>query len=215
MEEKLYFKPAKYGKGIKKKDKPEKAEDDNKDHRVRNFIVLLLFLAVIIFILLWLLRGKTTTTGRYPENVKNESLECESSQTIYSKADKIDSSNKETRIIMIFYGEDELSSGSLKYTLHLDDHLQASQAESILHAQFARNLTISGYKFEEFDNKFTVIDGDLVITLHLSDKEVDEQSKDYFFVEQTGENRFPRTLSEYRANYEKQGFTCKASIDNQ
>lgn len=214
MEEKLYFKPANYGKGKKKKQAEQKgAPKEEKNHKALKFVGLLLFLLVTIIIIIWLLRGKTTVTGRYPENVKSESLECASNQIIYPKADKIDSENKELKITMIFYGESGLSSGSLKYTLRLDDHLKAAQTESILHSQFAKNLVASGHKFEEFDNKFTVMDGDLVITLHLSDGKIDERSKDYFLVEQTAAKAFPKTLSEYRNNYEAQGFTCKSSLD--
>lgn len=210
MEEKLYFKPANYGKG-KKKEQTETKEKGN--HKALKLIGLLLFLLIIIVVIIWLLRGKTTVTGRYPENVKSESLECVSNQTIYQKVDKVDSADKELKITMIFYGESGLSSGSLKYTLRLDDHLKAAQTESILHSQFAKNLVASGHKFEEFDNKFTVMDGDLVITLHLSDGKIDERSKDYFLVEQTAAKAFPKTLSEYRNNYEAQGFTCKSSLD--
>ena len=211
MEEKLYFKPADYGKGTKKKVKPIK--NDKKGHRVLKLVFIIVFVVLIVLVILWLLRGKTTTTGRYPENVKSESLECASNQIVYSKADKMDSENKELKITMIFYGENELSSGNLKYTLHLDSHLQAAQAESLLHSQFAKNLSASGHKFEEFDNKFTVMDGDLVITLHLSDGKINEQSKDYFLIEQTTAGALPKTLSEYRKNYENQGFSCKSSLD--
>ena len=88
MEEKLYFKPASYGKGIKQKEKPVKRkekEDGEKTHRVRNLVLFLLFIAIIIIVILWLLHGRTITTGQYPANVKNESLECVSTSLTYPK----------------------------------------------------------------------------------------------------------------------------------
>lgn len=86
MEEKLYFKPADYGKGKKKAEKDKPKEKEN--HKVAKLIGILLFLLIVVVIIIWLLRGKITTTGQYPENVKIESLKCESAKVHTRKSQK-------------------------------------------------------------------------------------------------------------------------------
>ena len=117
MEEKLYFKPADYGKGKKRKRAEEDEPKEKKNHKALKLIGVLVFLTILIVVIIWLLQGKTTTTGRYPANVRNESLSCLATDKAYEPANRISSDNKELKIDMIFYGAEKLSSVSLKYTL--------------------------------------------------------------------------------------------------
>jgi len=103
---------------------------------------------------------------------------------------------------------------ALKYTLHFPERIDATRAESISHAQFAKALAASGYNFEKFDNKFSIIDGDLILTLYASDGKIDAFSKEYFLVKELENQKLPTNLAEYRKNYESQGFTCKSTLDN-
>ena len=218
MEEKLYFRPVSYSKGSKKyKEKPasvEKHTDGHKDHRVRNIIIFLLAVAVIVFVILWLLKGKNTTSGQYPANVRSESLICSSDKNTYEKVDHVNSDDKNFEISLIFNGKESLSSGSLKYTLRFSSPNEVNRAVAVSQAQFNLGVQALGYDSGKFNNKFSVIDNDLVITLHInSSKDVDEVTKSYFLLKEDSQGNLPITLAEYRQNYESQGFSCTSTLD--
>ena len=216
MEEKLYFKPADYGKG-RKKSRAEKADKDEpktkKNHRVLKLASILFFLFVVIIIVLWLLRGKTTTTGQYPENVKNESLVCASTELTPSKLSYIDSDNKEIKVSAIFHGASELKTMSLVYKLEYDSSDSAYAAEAKGHAKFNESLYASGYTVDKFSNKFARYGGTLSISLHILKNEIDEISAPYFMINVDEDKKVTlRTISDYQQNYEAQGFTCNSTI---
>lgn len=217
MEEKLYFKPANYGEGQKQsyaKHKQNKAGlKGNRNSKIR-LLCTLFVMAIIIVILIWLLRGKTTVIGQYPENIRNESLSCSSTGIIYKKTNEVDSEDKELRIDMVFDNDEELNSISLKYILRFDSIAEARAATLNSQAQFNIGLQTIGYTAEKFNNKFTQLDNTLIITLNISAKNsLTEIARSYFLIEGTDEKNLPITLSDYRANYELQGFSCISSIE--
>ena len=212
LEEKIYFKPADYGKGVKKKEKVESMKEENpKTFRV---ICLLFFLAVIIITIIWLLHGETTTTGQYPENERSEYLECTANNIIYEKVAEVDSDKKELKISMNFSDADNnFTSASLKYTLLYDTESEAYSAEALSHAQFNIGLVSLGYESGKFNNKFTLMGNKLMITLGLtSSKDITDATKEYLLIDEITEGILPSSLNEYRSNYEAQGFNCKSSI---
>lgn len=212
MEEKLYFKPASYGKGIKKKDKPEKpniTEKEGKSHRARNLILFLTLIVIIILIILWLLRGKTTTRGQYPENVRNESLVCESTAISYPKITRADSDKKELQISLIFYGEEELKSASLTYTLYYSSEEKVTASESFAHAEFNKGLYSLGFDSEKFSNKFARFSDRLVVSLFANASDINEYAGSYFMINVNDLAVMPKTIFEYQKQYTSQGFSCK------
>lgn len=220
MEEKLYFAPADYGRGKKRSEKsgslskPNKKEKSKKEHKAIKLVAFLLFVAITAIIILYLLRGKTTTSGQYPENVKNESLTCESKTITYEKTNNVNSDDKDLKISMVFAGTESLSSASLKYTLRFQSYEAAHSAEAISHAQFNLALQALGYDASKFNNKFSILDNELVITLSLSsDKSLDDTTRSYFLVDYIKDDQLPRTLAEYKSNYEKQGFSCTSTVE--
>lgn len=216
MEEKLYFKPGNYGKGKKKKQAEQEVDSSpkKKEYRAVKLISLLLFLLIAVIVIIWLLHGKTTTSGQYPENVKNESLACESKTITYEKTNNINSDDKDLKITMVFAGKESLSSASLKYTLRFGSYSEAHSAAAISQAQFNLDLQALGYDASKFNNKFSILDNELVITLSLSsDKSLDDTTRSYFLVDYIKDDQLPKTLAEYKSNYEKQGFSCASTID--
>jgi len=215
LEEKLYFKPASYGKGNKKKDRQEKegeTEKDEKSHRVRNLILFLTPAIIIVLIIIWLLRGKTTTTGQYPANVRNESLSCLATDKAYEPANRTSSDNKELKIDMIFYGIEKLSSVSLKYTLTFASNEEAYSAEAFNHAGFNLGLQNRGFSSGLFNNKFSLMDNVVVLTLRADANELDEElAREYFLLDR---DELPETMSDFRRHYESTGFSCASTIDN-
>lgn len=210
MEEKLYFKPENYGK---KKESKEKPTSEKKDRKGLKLAIFFLVLLIIILIILWLLRGKTTVSGRYPENVKNESLTCISTNLTPPKLSGAISQDKEVKINAVFYGSEELKSLSLIYTLHYSSSDEAYGYEAKSHAEFNKALGTSGYEVNKFKNKFSRYDSDLIISLFASANDVDQISAPYFMLTVDDDGNVATTLSEYRTDYESQGFTCESSID--
>ena len=46
-----------------------------------------------------------------------------------------------------------------------------------------------------------------------SDKSIDDTTRSYFLIDYVKDDRLPKSLTEYKANYEKQGFSCTSTID--
>lgn len=207
MEEKIYFKPEGYGKGKKKVEKIEPKEKGN--HKVAKLVGILFFLFIVIAIIIWLLRGKTTVNGQYPANITNESLSCSSSSIEYQKVSKRSAKSTELKMTMVFSGTEKLVSGSLRYILRYDNHSEAVNSEAVNHANFGTELASRNLKFTEFDNKFTILDEILEVSLRASASSINEYTADYFLIDT--KNELPKTLEEYKKNYESQGFACETS----
>ena len=202
-EEKLYFRPevAENKKANKKGTK--------RDKRFVKALIFLFSILIIDFIIFWFLRGSTKTTGQYPENVRNESLVCENPNIVYEKVNKINSDNKNLKISMIFLDEKTLSTANLEYKLVFSDYQEAYSAEAISHSQFNLDLQKLGYKSGNFNNKFSILDNELLISLNLSSRtSLDETTQSYFLINNKNNGGFPETLEEYKHNYEDQGFSC-------
>lgn len=219
MEEKLYFKPSNYGKKQKTQKKPKtKSEpekpksEDKKEHKILKLVIFFVCLTIIILIILWLLRGKTTTTGRYPENVRSESLECSTTElsSIYPKLGNFDTpKSHELKITAIFRGEDELTSISLKELLFYPSNHDAIVVEAKAHANFNIGLRTYNYGTEKFDNKFSIIDDRLLFNIYSTASGIDDLSKSYFMI---NSETLPTSIFDYKTEYEAQGFTCTSTL---
>ena len=215
MEEKLYFKPADYGKGRKKKQVKHKSKSKEKNnHKILKLAGIIIFLAIVAIIIIWLLRGTTTTTGQYPENVKNKSLTCVSSQIQYEKTSWINSDEKELKINTIFNGTDSLKSLSLIYTLTYESEADAYLAEAKSHAQLNEGFATMGYDVRKFSNKFSRYGNKLIITLTTNKTELDEYSASYFLLPTSEEGFVLKSLSDYQNAFEAQGMTCSSTTEN-
>lgn len=209
MEEKLYFEPI--GDSRKKRTK----ETSNKKKVFLKLLIFFLFLIGTIVVGYYFLRGTETVSGRFPDDLKNESLECIANNIEYPYTDAVRPESSETKITAIFYGKEEFSSASFKYTMNFKTPYDAGVAESLSHAQFVNVLTPLGFDFGEFNNKFSIIDNKLILTLHTEENVSDEKSGKFFLITKLPEeNRIPKSLNEYRKNYELQGFSCKTTLDN-
>ncbi len=199
MKEKIYFKP----ETSKKKDK--------KNHKFLKLFFFLLFLLLIILIIIWLLRGSKTISGQYPENVKNEYLDCVSKNVTYSKVGEVSNEEKELKATMVFLGKEELSSISIKYTLKFKDKETANYAEPIVNTRFHENLAQVIDQYSAFNNKVTLLDDTIVVTLHASRNDLVDLAKEFFLIKK---NEEPVSLNDFKNSFEKQGFICESSINN-
>ncbi|MBQ6130127.1 hypothetical protein IJI72_00280 [Candidatus Saccharibacteria bacterium] len=189
----------------------EAKSNENKEksnHKALKLTLFFLFLLVIILILLWLLRGKTTISGQYPENVKSSALECTSSSASYAKKlGTLSETSKETKISAVFYGDDDFNMISLRHVLTFASNLAATQAEAVAHANFNFSLHGAGYDdTTTFDNNFTILDNQLVVSIHGKKRDWNTFNKGYFMIES---EEMPETLSALKTTYEAQGFSCR------
>lgn len=207
MENKLYFAPAKFGKGKKKKQKSSGEGDKQRFWRLAGFLMILLAIGCIIF---WLLHGKTTVSGNFPANIGAESLTCSKENATYEKIN-YSGGKQRARITAIFDGAETLHTLSFNYSIIFSNENEAKTAEGAVHYKFGRNLSDDNLSFSEFSNKFSVIGNELAISLFAEQNEIKPNTTGYFMLIHD-DNR--TSLADYRKAYEAQGFSCTSTIDD-
>lgn len=199
MEEKLYFEPS----GQKKKTK-EKNSAAKKTINVIVFIILI-GLGVIIY---FALKGKNTSSGKYPDNIRSEALICKSTEIKYPKIDYEDTNGRELELKLTFKEDGELNENTLTYTLMFKNEDEVRKAEAKAHADFNLGLNKLGYTYSEFNNVFARYSNKLIISLFGNKSNIDEYKASYFMLD--GDN-LPHTIEEYNTIYQEQGFKCDSS----
>ena len=193
----------------------EAKSNENKEksnHKALKLVIFLIFLLTIILIILWLLRGKTTTTGKYPDNIKNESLECTSDELIYEKLGNfgVTPDATELKITMIFTGSESLLSLGIKNLLTFSSNHDAVIAEARAHANFNLSLQAINYDSGKFDNKFSINSDKLLVNLTGKSSDINEYDKSYFMIKS---DKLPASLPDYQAEYESLGMKCVSTFD--
>lgn len=208
MEEKLYFKPASYGKGTKAK-KPESEKPEKEPtHIFLKFGLIILVLVAIVLVIIYFLHGKTTTTSEKIPNVKSVALSCASDSFIYPIFVYDGSKSRGLEVKMIF-SEEELKSISLGYSLLYDsaDLVQASEAHN--HAAMNISFGKNNLEADAYNAKYTILSDRMRMNLYAPSSKLDETAKLYFLID--GDGTFPKSVQELRKNYESQGFACEIS----
>ena len=197
--------------GVKKPHNEHNENSEQKSHKPLKLTLFFLFLLIIILILLWLLRGKTTTTGKYPENIKNESLECVSDELIYEKLGSFNEPIATNLVITaVFRGSDSLLSLGIKNLLTFSSNHDAVIAEAKSHANFNFSLQALNYDSGKFDNKFSIIGDKLLVNLTGRSNDINEYDKSYFMIKS---DKLPASLPDYQAEYESLGMKCVSTFD--
>ncbi len=210
MEEKLYFKPEKKNQKEQKASNNDKKNNNKTSRKPFKLIIFLLFIVVLTIVIMWLLCGNNSTTGRYPDNIKNESLICVSNTATPPKLDSVDSEIKEVKINAIFSGENELKRLYLTYSLTYESEEDAYGAEAKSHAFLNKAFASSGYPTDKFDNKYSRYNNILHISFTAERKDIDDFSAPYFMLKTENDKELKNlTMSEMRDNYESQGFKCE------
>ena len=175
---------------------------------------ILIVLAITIIIVLLLTRGKTTVIGEYPGPERTSSLVCTKKGIKYPKITEVDSDDKTLSITAIFNGETELKSIALEYTLGYHSKEEVKQAEAKAHFEFGSHL--GDYDFTEFDNKFSMYDDRLVVSVYGRSKDLEDENRAGYFMLSTesATKKDLSTLTGVRKAYEKKGFSCESLEDN-
>ena len=188
--------------------KPQENKEEKNNHKVLKLAAVLLFIIIIVLIILWLLRGKTTTSGRYPDNEKDISLVCETKEKIYEKLGSFTPTptESELKITAIFHGETELNRLSIKNLMTFESQSEAVVAEARSHANFNLGLQALNVDSGSYENKFSILEKQLLFNLTARKSDITDFSKAYFMLKS---DKLPETLSEYRSEYEAQGLKCE------
>ena len=193
----------------KKNKSPSKTNNkNNRTHQIVRLAGVIVILLAVIIALWLLLRGKTTTSGRYPDNIKDESLVCSSDSKIYDKLGSFSPapSSTELKITAIFRGTDTLNRLSIKNLMTFESQSEAVVAEARSHANFNLGLQALNVDSGSFENKFSILDKQLLFNLTARKSDITDFSKAYFMLKS---DKLPETLADYKAEYESQGFKCE------
>ena len=205
MEEKLYSKPANYGKG-KKKIKQE--EQKEKDHKGLKLGLAFLVLAALVIVILYFLRGNTSITNEKIPNVKNTLVSCYSG-SIYYPVFTYDGAEKRETDIKIVAQDYELKSISLEHSLFYNSATAIEASEAHNHAAMNLSFGKNGLGPDSYDAKYTILSDRVRMNLYAASAKLNDVAKQYFLVETEG--AFPTSVLSLRKNYEAQGFTCETS----
>ena len=165
-------------------------------------------LACLVILLVILLRGETTISGTYPDDVSDESLVCSAEGVSYPFFRYDNSIGKKAEVRLIF-SHDSLSSISLMYSLYYNDATSITGSEAHNHAAMNESFSASGLGVSDaYNAKYARMEDRMQMNLYVTRKDFDEVARKYFFA--TG---YAETVSDYKSLYENQGFRCKI-VDN-
>lgn len=175
-----------------------------------HFLACFLFclgLGIIIFALVLSMKGSKHTFGEHPENLKNDSLVCESRNILYPIFTHDHSLKKETKITAIFHDE-KIKSLSLFYEMKYGEQSHIISDEVLNHDMMNKSFSSDGYNSEAFNNNFTVSGTSMTMSLFATDSDIGKSSSlKYFFLNDL--EYIPKTRSEYQKVYEEKGFSCQ------
>ena len=128
------------------------------------------------------------------------------SYSVYARLGNISPDSIETKISSIFFENEEFSTISLTQTLTFPSRERAVKAEAVAHANFNWALHAAGHDPSTFDNKFTILDNRLVISVHGKKRDWESFNRAFFMVQS---EEMPATLAALQSEYEAQGFSCQ------
>ena len=208
MEEKLYFKPEGYNKGKKTEKKSKKL------HGFLKLVAILAVLGLVVAIILWLLRGKTTVTVPNVRSNKNDFLVCEKDNPEYEVISLLNPISSNAKITFSIKDGNVVSSASLTYTSTYEDNTAANDSRNVTVGAFDHALAAAGLPIGSFSNKFTLYDDKLIVTLTASGDEMVAGVAKFFMMEDVESFDFGNfSVSDYKNIYEREGFICETSLE--
>lgn len=163
-------------------------------------------LATIIILIIFLSSSKTTISGQYPDVKNNDTLTCKANGVNYPFFTYDNSVEKNIKINVLFV-EDNVRSISLIYSLYYNDNSAIVASEAHNHAAMNINFANDGLKPDALGATYSRLDDNMKMSLFLYSSEFTDVSKKYILVD--NENVLPKSIEDFRRNYEKQNFECE------
>ncbi len=186
------------------------SRDEQENRGVLGKIILPLIVIIVVIIIILLMKGKTTVTGEHPEGFRTESLVCEANGKNYEKVYGVSPTSRNVKVSMIFENVNSLQSMNFKYTQDFSTAEHAESARQTTAVTIGLSLEEAGYKTFDFESKVTTIDSVVHLDLVAKKQELDTKSAPFFMIKTSDSNsRVPTTLTDFRQNYESQGFKCE------
>jgi len=165
-------------------------------------IICFFVLALIAFILFFLLRGEISTSGEFSESIKSDTLVCSSNSFKYPFLNDGLILNQSISIKNIFHDK-KISMVSLVVSVLYPTNSDALAGSSRLHAEMNTSFgDVLGP--DALEARYTVIDNVVQISLTGEGDNIANSSRKYLLL-----NDDVVTKQEILSNYVDQGFNCE------
>lgn len=174
---------------------------------VKNWIMpigVILILLAVVLATVFLLRGNTTVTDNKGATVKNMTLSCIASGIEYPFFRYDNSTNKETKITLLFNG-DNFKSISLFHTLHYGDADSVKGSEAQNHAAMNISFGENNLDADALSATYSMQTNKLIFTLYADVTDFNNNTSKYFLARDYDNKT---TINNLKKNYEDQGFNC-------
>lgn len=171
-------------------------------------IIGICVVVLIVIVIIILGRGRTTVTGKYPEDYKSRSLSCNVDNMMYPVF-TYDYADKKTMEVKIIFGNEGPESFYLRQILyyHTKENIAGGEAHNI--AALYKSFYADGMNDGALGSKFAKLDDSVQFTLFAPKKEMSQVKYKYFLLDRSAETM--TGVEEYKNAYEKQGFVCTVS----
>lgn len=165
----------------------------------------------IISLFVFLMRGNTTISGNYPENVKDNSIICNSDNFDYPFF-RYDNSLEKNAKISILFNDDSFKSISLVYTLFYNNEIGAKTSETQNHAAMNINFGESGLGGDSFSAHYNINGNKMTMNIYATSSDLQAMhGNKYFLIDNLP---LESSIEQYKKHLEKQGFACEININN-
>lgn len=179
-------------------------KNDHKKNKI-SLIITVIFIAIAIIILIFLLKGETKTSGNYPEDLTNSSLSCSKNGELYPFFE-YDQSDRKEIIINASFNKQQLGSISLITRLYYSDEDKIIGSEAFNHAAMNKSFGPS-LGPDALGASYAKLSDSMKMSLFANQSDINTETARFFLIDTDG--GLPQTLDEYRSNYEQQGFSCE------
>lgn len=185
----------------------------DKPFKTSNAFFLFGTILIIVAILLtfwFFLQGKTTVSGNFPENEKNEILICSTDGKEYPFFRYQRASNTTTEVNIIFK-DGSLNALALKQFSYYDTPSMAIDSWNQNHAAMGTSFGKNGMSGDALSASYFKENNLMRMTLYASLNEINTTSATYFLIKDFS---LSTTSDEFAKYYEEMGFNCKLNKEN-
>ena len=173
---------------------------------------IIIVLAIVVFIALafvYLMKGKTTVTGTYPASIKTGAIVCSKSKAQYPYVDYPESEGStlgDARIVGTYNEASIIQEIALDFSTYFESKDAAKIGEAVMHGEFGKRLTAEDLPYSEFNNKFSIVDKKVVMSLTASVDDLADNNYYFFLLPNNPKNGI--SIDKFKQNYANQGYKC-------